>query len=104
MAIVKPYQVKKEIEGTMYTAQFAGISVALKASDECKIDGTDATSTEKFAEYLFKHVIVEPKGLTPDDFPNMAEFNDVVKFATGVMKGEFRAEADKAAAEAAGKK
>ena len=102
--MAKNYQVKKEIEGTMYTAQFAGLSVALKASDECKIEGTDATSAEKFAEYLFKHVIVEPKGLTPDDFETMDEFNAVTKFASGVMKGEFRAEADKAAAEEKGKK
>ena len=61
-------------------------------------------SEEKLAEYLFQHVIVEPKGLTPDDFDTLDEFNEVVSFARGVMQGSFRAEADADAAKAAGKK
>lgn len=98
------YTVKKEINKKEYTAQFSGLSVALKAADENYIEGTSNTSIEKLADYLFKHVIVEPKGLTVDDFQTMDELNEVIKFASGVMKGEFRKEADEGAAEAKGKK
>lgn len=100
----KMYQVKKEINGKEYIAQFAGISVGLKMNDNCKIDGTDVNSTEKMAKYLFEHVIVEPKGLQIDDFDTYEEFNDVVSFASGVMRGEFREEALTGAVEAKGKK
>lgn len=104
MATNKFYQVKKEINGKEYIAQFSGISAALRAVDESYIDGTNNTSMNKLAEYLFKHIIVEPKGLTVDDFDSMEEFNEVVKFANGVMKGDFRAEAVEGAAESKGKK
>lgn len=98
------YTKEKEIYGKKYLAQFSGLSVALKAADENYIEGTSNTSIEKLAEYLFKHVIVEPKGLTVDDFETMDELNEVIKFASGVMKGEFREKTDKGAAEAKGKK
>lgn len=98
----KTYTIHKTINGTEYVAQFSGISTSLRAVDESYIDGTSNTSMEKMAEFLFKYVIVEPKGLTVDDFDSMEEFNAVVKFATGVMKGEFRAEADAGTAEAKG--
>lgn len=104
MADSKFYQVKKTIGGKEYIAQFGGISVALKAVDASYIEGTSTTSVEKLAEYLFQHVIVEPKGLTPDYFDTLDEFNEVVSFARGVMQGSFRAEADADAAKAAGKK
>lgn len=104
MATNKFYQVKKTINGTDYIAQFSGISAALRAVDASYIDGSSNTSMEKLADYLFKHIIVEPKGLTVDDFESMEEFNEVVKFANGVMKGDFRAEAVEGAAESKGKK
>ena len=102
MATNKFYQVEKEINGTKYIAQFNGISTALRAVDESYLDGTSNTSMEKMGEFLFKHVIVEPKGLTADDFETMEEFNAVIKFASGVMKGEFRKEANAGAAKAKG--
>lgn len=92
----KFYQVKEKIEGKEYIAQFCGISVALKAMDESKIDGTDATSYEKLAQYIFDNVIVEPKNLTPDDFDSLDEFNKVLAFGRKVMQGEFRNKAIKA--------
>jgi hypothetical protein len=98
----KFYQVKKTINGTEYTAQFCGISTSLRALDESYIEGTSNTSMEKMAKFLFDHIIVEPKGLAVDDFDSMDEFNAVVKFATGVMKGEFRAEAITGEAKAKG--
>ena len=104
MATNKFYQVKKVIGEVEYIAQFGGLSVALKAVDASYIEGTSNTSMEKLADYLFKHVIVEPKNLTPDSFDTMEEFNEVVKFANGVMKGDFRAEANTGATEATGKK
>ena len=45
---------------------------------------------EKLANYLFKNVIVEPQGLTPDSFESMEDFNQVISFAREVMEGNFR--------------
>lgn len=104
MAINKFYQVKKEINGKEYIAQFSGISTALKAADNSKLGDTDATSLEKFSEYMLENVIVEPKGLTPDDFDTLSEFNEVIAFARGVMQGDFREEAINGAVEGKGKK
>ena len=100
----KFYTVKKEINGKEYTAQFSGISAALKAVDASYIDDSNNTSVEKLAEYLFNNIIVEPKGLTPDDFDSLTEFNEVVAFARGVMQGEFRKEAVEGATESKSKK
>lgn len=88
------YTVKKKINGKEYIAQFAGISVALKAVDSCYIEGTNNTSTELLAQYLFDNIIVEPKNLTPDSFDDMKEFNEVIAFARQVMQGEFREKKD----------
>ena len=94
----KFYTVEKEINGKTYKAQFAGISTALRAVDSSYIEGTNNTSTEKLAEYLFKYILVEPKGLTIDDFDTMSEFNEVVAFLREVMSGDFRRETDKGTA------
>lgn len=88
------YQVKKVINGTEYTAQFNGLSAALKAVDDSYIEGTNNTSVAKLSKYLFENVIVEPKGLTADDFESMDEFNEVVTFAREVMQGNFREKKD----------
>lgn len=98
------YTVEKEINGKKYTAQFNGISAALKAIDESYIDGTNNTSIEKLATYLFSHVIVEPSGLTIDDFDSIAEFNEVVAFAREVMQGDFRDKKDEKGTKATSKK
>lgn len=92
------YTAKKEIGGRTYVAQFNGISAALKAVDNSYIEGTSNTSLEKLSKYLFDNVIVEPKGLTADDFDSLDEFNEVVAFAREVMQGNFReAEVEKSA-------
>ncbi len=88
------YSVKKTINGTEYTAQFNGISAALSAVDNSYIDGSNNTSVAKLSKYLFENVIVEPKGLTADDFDSMDEFNEVVTFAREVMQGNFREKAN----------
>ena len=91
------YTVEKEINGKKYVAQFNGLSCALKAVDQSYIEGSSNISSHKMAEYLFKNVIVEPSGLTIDDFDNMDEFNEVTNFARKVMQGDFRDEANKPA-------
>jgi type II secretory pathway component PulL len=101
--MAKFYTVEKEINGTKYVAQFNGISAALKAVDESYIEGTNNTSVEKLSRYLFSNVIVEPKGLTADDFESMEEFNEVISFAREVMQGDFREEKDKKSAKATSK-
>ena len=93
--MAKFYTVSKEINGKEYKAQFNGISAALKALDDNYIEGTSNISNESFAKYLFDNVIVEPKGLTADDFDNMKEFNEVTKFAREVMQGNIKPEATK---------
>lgn len=92
--MTKFYTVEKEINGKKYVCQYSGISTALKAVDSSYIDGTQNTSVEKMAKYLFEHIVVEPKGLTPDDFESMDEFNEVIAFAREVMQGEFRNQKD----------
>lgn len=104
MAANKFYTVKKEICGKEYVAQFSGISAALRAVDASYIEGTSNTSVEKLAKYLFENIIVEPKGLTVDDFDSIDEFNQVVAFARQVMQGEFRDQKNEGTAEATGKK
>ena len=86
----KCYSVEKEINGTVYKAQFNGLSAALEANDSTYIDGTNVTSLVKMTVYLFKHVIVSPRNLTVDDFDNMDVLGDVVAFARDVMNGNIK--------------
>lgn len=90
----KFYTVEKEINDVKYVAQFNGLSAALKAVDDSYIDGSDNISMVKLSEYVFKHVIVEPKGLDIDDFDNLDEFNEVMNWAQAVMQGQFRPTAE----------
>lgn len=86
----KFYTVEKEIDGVNYVCQFNGISAALRAVDASYIEGTSNTSVEKLSNYLFANVVVEPKGLTADDFDSMETFNEVIAFARQVMQGELK--------------
>lgn len=90
------YTTEKTINGKKYTAQFNGISAALRAVDSSYIEGTNNTSVEKLSKYLFENVIVEPTGLTPDSFDTMDEFNEVVEFAREVMQGNLKPDEKKA--------
>ena len=90
MADKKFYTVEKEIGGVKYVAQFNGISAALEATDSFYIDGTGNVSSAKLAKYILSNVIVEPKGLTPDDFDTVAALSEVVAWGNGVMQGDFR--------------
>lgn len=89
----KFYVVEKEINGVNYKAQFNGISAALEAQDTFYIDGSNNISNIKLANYILKNVIVDPKGLTPDDFNSMDELADVIAWGREVMQGDFRPEA-----------
>lgn len=93
----KFYSVEKEINGKKYVAQFNGLSAALRAVDTTYIEGTSTTSTELFAQHILDNFIVEPKGLTADDFDTLEELNAVVKFGREVMQGKFRDAANQAA-------
>ena len=86
----KFYSVTKEIKGVKYIAQFNGLSCALRAVDSSYIEGSNNTSVEALAKYIFENVIVEPKGLSIDDFDNLDDFNAVVNFGKEVMHGNFR--------------
>lgn len=90
----KFYTAEKEINGKKYVAQFSGVSTAIRAIDSSYIEGSNVTSSEKLGEYILKHIIVEPAGLTLDDFDTLEEFNDVVGWGRDVMYGKFRSNAD----------
>lgn len=91
--VSKFYQAEKEIRGTVYKAQFNGLSAALKAVDGSYIEGSSNTSVEKLSDYILKNVIVDPK-VCIDDFDDMEEFNEVIAFGREVMQGRFRSPAD----------
>ena len=78
---------KKIINGVEYVAKFGGMSTALKAIDNSYIEGTNNTSVEKLAQYLFDNVIVKPTKLTIDDFEDLEAFNEVIAFARDTMQG-----------------
>lgn len=90
------YQIEKVINGKKYVAQFNGLSAALEAVDSTYIDGTGVTSLKKFNKYLLENVIVEPKGLTADDFSDSDELGEVTAFARDVMQGKLKPEKAKA--------
>lgn len=96
------YTREKEINGVTYVAQFNGLSSAMKAIDESYIDNNSSNvSILKISKYIFENVIVEPAGLTADDFDSMDELNEVVRFGMDVMQGKFR-DANEGAAEESG--
>ena len=101
--MAKFYQVKKEINGTEYTAQFNGISAALEALDDSYVDGTSNTSGLKLANYVLENVIIDPK-VKVDDFDSMEELNAVVKFGSQVMQGKFRQKPDESSADGKSRK
>lgn len=100
----KFYTIEKVINGKTYKAQFSGISTALNAVDQSYIEGTSNTSTAKLSKFLFENIIVEPKGLTADDFESMEEFNEVITFAREVMSGDFRNQKNESPTQEKGKK
>lgn len=89
MAKANFYTVDKEIGGVIYTFQFNGISAALKAVDECYIEGSSNLSLEKLNEYLLENVVVNPK-CSIDDFEDVATLNKVTAYARKVMQGEIK--------------
>lgn len=100
----KFYTRTKEIAGKSYTAQFNGMSSALEAIDGCYIDGSSNISVYKLSKYVLSNVIVEPKGLTPDDFDDVDTLNEVVAWGRDVMQGKFRNAEDDSATERASAK
>lgn len=92
--MAKTYRVTKEFNGVEYTAQFAGCSVALRATDACK-DENGNLSNYKTSQYLLDNVIVSPKGLSVDDFDSVEELGEVTSFAGEVMSGKLKPEEEK---------
>lgn len=90
----KFYQVEKVINGKKYVAQFNGVAAALEATDNSYIDGSSNISMTKLSAYVLDNVIVEPKGLTADDFDSTEELADVVAWGRQVMNGDFRNKKD----------
>lgn len=91
MIKVKSYKVTKEINGTNYTAQFAGSGMGLRAKDASN-DENGNVLTEKLAQYILDNVITEPKGLDVDSFDSLEELNEVTAFGSDVMSGKLKPE------------
>jgi hypothetical protein len=53
-------QKQVEIEGVVYTLQYPGARERMRIQDRAQLEG-GRMSSEKLAEELFKHVIVDPK-------------------------------------------
>ena len=103
MANGKFYQITKEIDGVKYTAQFSGLAAWLRCADEAKKDdGMDEGANLRIYNRVFEAGLVEPKGLTVDDFEDMDTLDKVFGFVSGVMKGKFRNQAEKKGTEAKG--
>lgn len=94
----KTYTATKEVNGVTYRAQFNGVREAVRATNQY------AGNELGFDEYLLSNVIVDPPGLQLDDFENMDEYRQVIRFAASVMAGRFRNNKDDAAAETGSKK
>lgn len=103
MADKKHYTRTKTIDGVKYTAQFSGLSLFLNIYDDTHIGDSKNISTSKLAKEIFAHVIVDPAGLTVDDFEDMETLNEVVNFGTEVAQGKFRDKPDQSAADPKGK-
>ena len=88
MAEMTPYPVRKEIGGVEYTAQFNGMRFAIRCVDECG-EG-EKVNMEKFMQFILSQVIVEPSGLSLDDFEDIETLSEVVRFGREVMQGRFR--------------
>ena len=86
----KYYTRTREIDGATYTAQFNGLAAALEAVDNCTLAGTGQLSVVRMTQYILENVIVEPAGLSADDFDDMETLNRVVAFGREVMQGRFR--------------
>lgn len=103
MANKKFYQKTKVIDGVKYTAQFCGLSAWLRCADAAKKDDEgDESSTIRIYNQVFEAGLVEPKGLTVDDFEDMETLDKVFGFVSGVMKGKFRDQAEAKGTEAKG--
>ncbi len=96
-------QIKKTINDVEYTAQFNGLAAALKAMDECYIDGTSNISTFKLSKYILENVIIDPK-VDIDDFENADVLNEVTVFGRDVMQGTFRQEENEGGTKEKGKR
>ncbi len=94
----KTYTATKEINGITYRAQFNGVRECRRALD--KYGKTEL----EFEEYLLANVIVDPPGLQLDDFEDLDECNQVIRFASSVLTGRFRRDENPAADKTGGKK
>nr|WP_308696148.1 hypothetical protein [uncultured Stomatobaculum sp.] len=102
--MAKFYQRTQEINGVTYTAQFNGLSAWQECIDDSYIPGTDTMSNARYAKNVLKRGLLEPSGLTPDDFDTEEELTEVVRFVADVMRGRFRNAEDPQAAPAKSKR
>lgn len=74
--------VKKEIDGTVYTARYNGYKYATEFYDDC-LDEYGNVVSLKLAEKVFREVIIDPP-CSVDDFDTTEEFVRVYDFGVSV--------------------
>ena len=83
-------QHKKEINGTVYTAQFNNLRETIRSKKIYTDPVTGRMDTEKLYDYLFQNVIVDPPGLKIEDFDDLDELSEVALFGLQVLNNRFR--------------
>lgn len=80
----KPIVIEKEIKGTVYKAQFNGVSTMYRANDETE------GKAMKLAQFLFENVLVEPKINDVDEYfgTDVDLMSEVTEFAAEVMRAD----------------
>lgn len=98
----KFYQVKRTIGGVEYTAQFNGLSSALKMVDNSYLPGSSNVGSVALYSEVLENVIVDPPGLDIDSFEDADTLLEVIKFGNEVAQGKFRDKKEKDAKQATG--
>lgn len=80
----KFYTVEKNICGVDYIAQFNGLSLAMRCTDESYIDGTDNISLAKLGAFILDKVIVSPR-VSLDSFAKEKIGQEETKEINGVV-------------------
>lgn len=80
----KPVVIKETIDGVEFTAQYGGVSMINRFTDETEGKNTNAV------DFLFEHILVDPKIADIDEYfgTNTKFMNRVIDFLGKVMNAD----------------
>lgn len=73
------------VGGKEYTLQHPGVRWVIRLNDRAL--GAIGSSREKWIDEVLEHVVVEPPGLTIDDFDSYAELDELVTAIAAFLRG-----------------